>query len=674
MVKRNEEGSMSAPEAQGHRHVRLPRLNFRPVLVAAAGMLCGIFVYGACAFSSGVITGACVFALALFFLCCTGGRRRVLAVFGVFCAFALAGAGLSHLSARRYAGGPPAGEYAVTGTVEFAAVGNGYTSVTLSSLTLDGQRAGGKMTASLSGEDVRVGDILAFSARVERSPLPAGGNSYAENDFANGIRYIAAPADYTRTGRTANIFLRINGALYDVLYARMEKDVAGFSYALLTGNMRVMDEDFAEATRTGGIAHVFAVSGMHIGLLYGVVMALLRRPCGRWAVIPALALSAAYCAMCAFTVSSVRSLLMCGFAGGARFFGKKYDDLSSLSLAALATLLVSPEQYFSVSFRLSYGAMAGIFLLAGPLSRGLKRTKLPPVVAECLVSGAASQCFTLPVLMETFGYLSVWGTLMNLLVIPALPVLFFPLAAGAFLSLVLPFAAGVLLALPEGILSCVLLLFTVADVSYVLAGFSLGAGAGVWLALNVPLSERLRLRPLPRAALCAVLGLFFALGVFLQNAVGAGCRIDVASTDRGTCALVRGEGHAVLIIDGEASLSVCTDFLRRTYGGELDAVVALSGDTMSAVNTALFVHDGVVRTAYPVEAGLRVERVESGDFAVGEMQFCFEGADCMTLAAEGCVVEVCLSRAEGVLGADFFAGTGAARLKCFVKDGIIKVL
>ena len=652
----------------------LPRLNFRPFLVAAMGLLCGCFAYGAIAFGTGTAAEAAVFVIALALLLPPFGVRRVACVLGIFAFFALAGTGLTHWSAVRFESGPPAGEYAVTGTVELASVRGGYTSARLTGLTFDGAGQGGKMEVTLSGEDVRVGDVLAFTASVSRNALPADGDGYAAADFANGVRYVSSPVQYVRTGRSHNFFLVLNGALYDTLHRNMEKDEADIAYALLTGDMRVMDGDFAEATRTGGIAHVFAVSGLHISVLYAAVMLLLRRPLGRWATIPAVLLGVGYCAMCAFTVSSVRSLLMCAFAGGMRFFGKKYDDLSSLSLAAVLTLLVSPAQYFSVSFRLSYGAMAGIFLFSEPLSRGMRRWKVPAWLAENLVSGVSAQIFTFPVMVGTFGYLSVWGTLLNLIVIPALPLLFLPLVACAFLFLIMPFAAGVLLALPQGLLSATLFAFSVADVSAVLAGFSLGAGAGVWMALNVPLCARVRLRPLARGAACGAVAMLFVACVLLENALFAGCRIDISGTDRGTCALVRTQGEAVLLIDGDASLSACTDFLRRTYGGELDAVMVLSEDAVRAVNVAAFLPVRRICAAYPVETGLQEREVEFGTaFSFGGLRFYFEDADRLTLIAQGCVTEFCFE-GDGVLHTDLFVGGGGGRLKYLLKDGIIRTL
>lgn len=654
--------------------VRLPRLNLRPFLVAAMGLLCGIWLYGAALLGEGKAAGIAVFVLFILLLLPPFTIRRAAAVLGVFGFFLLIGLGGVHLAARNFTSGVQEGEYTVTGTVERAAVKDGYMRVTLSSLTFDGVREAGRMELTLPGEDVRAGDVITFTGTVTRNALPSDGDSYALYDFASDFRYGASTSAYEKTGVSANVFLRLGGALYDSLHMYMEEDAAELSYALLTGNTQGVDVDFVAETRAGGIAHIFAVSGLHIGMLYGAVTLLLRRWCGRWTFFPAILLSAGYCAMCAFTVSSVRALLMCSFAGGARFFGRKNDLLSSLSLAAVITLLFSPAQFFSVSFRLSYGAVAGICLFSEPLSRGLRRFRVPKTIAACLVSGISVQIFTFPLVLSSFGYFSLWGLALNLIVIPVLPALFLPLVACAFLSLVFPFAASVLLAFPQGLSSALLVLFSAADFSAVLAGFSLGAGVGVWLALSLPLGARVRLKAGARTVACTAVAALFVMCVCLENMTFAGCRIDVSGTDRGTCALIRTDQTAVLLIDGEVTLSACEDFLDRTYAGRLDAVCIVSEDEGRAINVAAFLPADVIYAAFPVGTGLNEREVIFEErFFVEGLSFVYEAADRLTLNVQGCVTEFAFGK-DAALSADLFVGSGGGRLKYLLKDGIIRSL
>ena len=445
---------------------RLPRINFRPLLFAAVGCVTGVYLYLRIAFG-GFVPSDALFVAVFCALLVLRPKRGAIAAAILFIAFAGLGAGLAHWERSRFAAGMPEGEYAVTGTVQSAAVQNGRTTATLVSLTLDGTPVAGKMSVTFASEEVAPADIVSFTAAVGRSPLPDNGDVSAEYAYAGGVRYTASAGEFSVTGRSANPFLRLNAALRGVLYENMDSDSAGVAYALLTGNSRGMDGSFLAETRTGGIAHAFAVSGLHIGILYAAAMFLFR-PLRRYAFLPAIALAACYSALCAFTVSSVRAVLMCAALGGNRFFGRKYDLLSSVSFAGLVTLLIAPAQIFTAGFRLSYGAVLGLALFSGSFSRGLRRLHVPAFLANYLAASAAVQIFTFPVMAEAFGYISVWGMLLNFFVIPALPVLFLPLIVCALFALCIPAAASVFLALPSGMIAALLFVFSAADFSAVL--------------------------------------------------------------------------------------------------------------------------------------------------------------------------------------------------------------
>src|SRR5699024_1955351 len=117
-------------------------------------------------------------------------------------------------------------------TAQTVSVYNGYCVATLSDLSFDGTSQGGNMRATLPSEAVRPGDVVTFSANVSRNLLPSAGGR--ASDLASDLRYTASPAACEVTGKSGNLFLRANAALYDVLFAEMDRDCAGIAYALLT--------------------------------------------------------------------------------------------------------------------------------------------------------------------------------------------------------------------------------------------------------------------------------------------------------------------------------------------------------------------------------------------------------------------------------------------------------
>ena len=137
---------------------------------------------------------------------------------------------------------------------------------------------------------------------------------------------------------------------------------------------------------------------------------------------------------------------------------------------------------------------------------------------------------------------------------------------------------------------------------------------------------------------------------------------------------MRAGDTAVLLIDGDVSPSACEDFLARTYGGELDAVCAVTEDTVRAVNVAAFLPAACIYAPRFAETGLSETDIRfSQSFCVGELAFYYEEADSLTLTVQGCVTEFSFGGEERVF-ADLFVGAGGGRLKYRIKDGIIRSL
>lgn len=652
------------------------RINFRPLLFCALGFALGIFLYAKIRFGGLVPSDFLLLALFLPFALVPFNKTRILSVALSLLLFAGAGALAIHLySARFFSAAEEEGR--LTGTVTSVSVRQGYSLLTLDDLSLNGEARGGKCRVFYGGEDLRPGDILLCDASLTPVRMEDfRDDPYVRNDFSKDVRYTVSVSSIEKTAESGNLFLRMNAALYDSLHAHMSRDRADLGFALLTGNSGGLDGDISEAVRRGGVAHIFAVSGLHIGILYAAVYAcfpFLKKS----RFVPPLLVAFCYCGLCNFTVSSVRALIMCGTMGVMRAFGRKYDFLGSVSLAALFTMIFWPQQWFAVGFRLTYCAVLGLALLAPPLRRGLLRIKFPRFLAEYCSGALGVHLFALPVLIESFGYVPVFSLLLNFFLIPVLPVLFLGTLLCALFALVIPPAAPFFLLFPEGMFSAFLYVFSVTDVSFVLAGFALGAGSAVLLAACVTLSGRVRLTVRWKVLAAAAFTVLFVAAVVLQNAVVSGCRLEVYSRSGDTVALVRTPHESVLVIDGEISVAGCEDFLNRTYGGFLTAVIVLAEDEVAGVNTAAFLPAGEVRLCDHCETGLQHVPLAFGrDFTVGELSFRFMSRSKLAMSAEGCVVEFDFEGGEA-LGADLFVGEEPARTKhlnYFLDHAIIKTL
>lgn len=642
-------------------------INFRPVLFCALGLVFGVILYGKIRFGGLVPSDFLFFALFLLAALRPLSLRRAGAIL-LLIVFAGAGALSLHLYTQSFSSALPEGEYVFTGTVVSVSRKNGYSIAVLEDLFFGGERADGSCRVTLAGE-VYPADILRLEGKISPvSPDEISSDPYARASFGKDIRYQGSYLSYEKAGESGNLFLNLSSALYKALHAGMGEEEADVAYALLTGNSGSMDEGLSESVQKGGVAHIFAVSGLHIGIVFAAACFLFR-PFGRYRFLPAFLLAFGYSALCNFTVSSVRALVMCAVSGVNRFLGRKPDFLNSLSFAAVCILLFAPAQWYTAGFKLSFGACLGLALFSGSFSRGLARLHIPSFVGGYLSATVVANLVTVPVWMESFGYFPAWGLLLNLVLLPLLPVFFILLLVCALLSVLIPSAASVFLFLPKGVLSLFTTLFSLADFGAV-GGFALGAGGLVIVIACAVLSERVRL---PRLAKCCAAAGFAALLILcllFENVVFAGCRIDVSGRNGEYAALVRTRETAVLVLGG-MDLEDAEDFLSRTYGGKLDAAVALGEDEMAVLNAAAFLGAEELRARDETETGLSGTKTCFGkQFTYGTLTFRYESRSKLLLVSEGVAVEIDFGGAAA-LGADLFLGGGESGLKYFLKDGKI---
>ena len=207
-------------------------------------------------------------------------------------------------------------------------------------------------------------------------------------------------------------------------------DAAPFMKALLTGDKSDIyrDSDGYIALQTAGLAHVVAVSGLHVSFLIGAVRLLTRRR-RRTAAI-GIPMVLVFMAMAGFTPSVTRAGLMQIMMLTAPLLRREEDTPTSLSLALLLILLVNPEAIGSVGLQLSFASMAGIGILSGRIYAALtapEAVKKRRVLRACALITANTvgvMAFTVPLLALYFGYVPLYALLSNLLCLWAATVCF----------------------------------------------------------------------------------------------------------------------------------------------------------------------------------------------------------------------------------------------------------
>lgn len=327
--------------------------------------------------------------------------------------------------------------------------------------------------------------------------------------------------------------------------------------ALLMRALVLGEREDASALRTrfaeAGLAHLLALSGLHLGVLAAFVGTLLA-PLGpaRWTLVAAAAVS--FTLWIGPTPSLIRAAAMTAAAGLSVASGAgRPDPPATLGLAAAATLLARPDWLFDLAFQLSYLSLIGILALGVPVARriGRGRPARDPRVwlpASLAISTAASLA-GLPLVVDAFGQAAPFGPLVNLIAVPLTTVLL-PLGLVAGVGGAIVPALGAAAGLVTGPLATALLV--TAEVGARLPAVAWGGvaplGVALWAIGLAPWAwtVRGRLRPWRAAAVTSC-----AVAASLITASPAPTpELIVLDVGQGDAVLLRLPGRTEVLVDG----------------------------------------------------------------------------------------------------------------------------
>ena len=261
---------------------------------------------------------------------------------------------------------------------------------------------------------IRENDVTAFTSRGVFALLYARGPLTAEEGSAGSVRWLPQRAVYALREKIAAIW--------------PDGDTAAFVTAELTGDRSGMTEEDAAVMTQAGVAHLFAVSGLHCAFLVsllGLLLPVRRRALGAGLSMAVLLF---YMVMVGLTPSVVRACIMQIFLLAAPLLRRESDGLTSLSAALLVILLADPFAAAGVSLQLSFAATLGLVCFSQRLSgffKGLYRGEKRPVravvsfVAANLSASLAAMVFTIPLTACYFNTFSLIAPLSNLLIVLA---------------------------------------------------------------------------------------------------------------------------------------------------------------------------------------------------------------------------------------------------------------
>ena len=189
--------------------------------------------------------------------------------------------------------------------------------------------------------------------------------------------------------------------------------------AMVAGSRSMMPAELREAYSRTGLAHLMAVSGLHLGIVVLLAMALLRplslihrgHIVANLLVIVVLWL---YAVVSGMSPSVVRAAIMLSVFQLSRATSSRYNSINGLSITIFLMLVVHPDNLYDISFQLSVAAVFGILLWAVPVVRyfGLRRGILG-LLATSMVVGVVATLWTLPLISNNWGNIPLIGVVIT---------------------------------------------------------------------------------------------------------------------------------------------------------------------------------------------------------------------------------------------------------------------
>ena len=257
------------------------------------------------------------------------------------------------------------------------------------------------------------------------------------------------------------VFERIRTFLRRGIKSTLPENEAALLAGIFLGDKSELPADIRSMFSNTGVIHIMAVSGLHVGIVAGMLWFLLKRLKLRNSLraLMTIAMLFMYCFLVGFKPSVVRATVMSAFILSSHIFKRRPNSFNALGAAALLILAINPNQLTNIGFQLSFTAAGGILYfyprLANLLSEKLPKTKLGKILSLLLLT-VAVQLGTAPLVAYFFHKFQLIAPVANLFVVPAVGIgLWLAFAASLFLWLI-PFVGIVLFKLDSIIMSYIL--------------------------------------------------------------------------------------------------------------------------------------------------------------------------------------------------------------------------
>ncbi|MCP5076029.1 MAG: ComEC family competence protein [Rhodobacteraceae bacterium] len=304
--------------------------------------------------------------------------------------------------------------------------------------------------------------MLTASLSPPAGPVEPGGFDFQRKAWFLGLGatgYTRLPVVLARppddSGFSLRLFavrMRVSGAIR----ARLPGQTGAFAAAIITGDRSAIDPAIMADLRRSNLAHLLAISGLHMGLLTGFIFAAvrysfalfpfaaLRLPTKKIAAVIAMLAGLSYLMISGANVATQRAFIMAAVILVAVLLDRPAITLRAVAMAAIVILLWRPESLTGPGFQMSFAATTALVATFEWLNRQswwwqmtAGRGKFLRGVAALIVSSAVAGAATAPISAFHFNQIAQYGLLANLASVPVMGFVVMPAAVmSGLLSLI----------------------------------------------------------------------------------------------------------------------------------------------------------------------------------------------------------------------------------------------
>ncbi len=335
-----------------------------------------------------------------------------------------------------------------------------------------------RLSSASKHQQVFPGEYISGLARLRAISGPAypGSFDFSFNSWFNGLgasgffmgKPTISPANSPPIALSHRLQITINQlrvAIAGRIRAALKGESGDVAVALIIGDRTGIDKITRQSLRQSGLAHVLAISGMHMALVSLTMVWCVRfvlafnsnlavsRPIKNWASLAGFITASSYLAISGMAVATQRAWIMISIVMFAAMIMRKSITLRGVAIAALAILILQPESILSPGFQMSFAAVAAIVAAYEWLDG--RKTKwrfgsnrvfrfFATLMFTSLIAGLATSLFA----AYHFHRIAPMGVVTNLLAMPLVSVIIMPMALAAML--LMPFGLEHLALIPMG--------------------------------------------------------------------------------------------------------------------------------------------------------------------------------------------------------------------------------